>query len=186
MDKTIVKKRINFGKIDVYGIGRKINAVEVDIELRSRGGDETFIMENGEKKYTGNKTPEYTEFTASGSIWNGRKTDIVYGGQCLDIIARYIKSSRFKEIYELWKKYHLNGLHAGTPEQEAALKEWRDAGNKYDYDAACDYLKKIGLYEVNFTGKTVGRMYDNEPYKYGHAWIVNDLPDEVIERIKNV
>ena len=84
------------------------------------------------------------------------------------------------------KKYHLNGMNAGTPEQEAAIEEWKQAGNRYDYTAACEYLKECGLYEVNFTGKTVGRVYNNEPYKYGHGWVIEELPPEVITRITEI
>ena len=77
-------------------------------------------------------------------------------------------------------------MHAGTPEQEAAINEWEAAGNRYDYTAACNMLKEKGLYEVLFTGKTVGRMYNNEPYKYGHGWIVNDIPGDDLIRIEHL
>lgn len=77
-------------------------------------------------------------------------------------------------------------MHAGTPEQEAAIKEWEAEGNRYEYTAVCDMLKARGLYEVNFTGLTIGRRYNNEPYKYGHGWIVEELPGEVITRIEHI
>lgn len=102
----------------------------------------------------------YPEFTASGRYLNG-------GGQVLDEIRPRTKSQ--KAIINLWKMYHLNGMSAGTPEQERAVKEWKSKGNKYDYSKAVEYLKSINLYEAKHpeTGK---------PYKYGHGWILKQLP----------
>ncbi len=190
MEHTLCKKTFPLGKIDLYGRGRKINSVEIRLELTRRGGDATFtVRRDGTRDYTGNKTPEYTELTISGSVWNHIHTDICVGGQCLDTIAQKAKQLRkperetFRILYDLWKHWHLNGLHAGTPEQEEAVAEWEAAGNRYDYTAACAMLKERGLYEVPFTGKTVGRMYVNEPYRYGHGWVVRDLPESVVEEV---
>lgn len=179
---------ISFGKIALYG-GKKINEVTVTVELRTCGGDETFtIGKNGEHIPTGQKTPEYQELAICGNIWNSKKTDIVYGGQCLDTIAEYVHDPFFEEIHGLWKKYHLNGMHAGTPEQEEAVKEWREktGNNGFAYDEICEMLKEKGLYEVNFTGVTTGKVYNNEPYKYGHSWVVEQIPEDVLKRINEI
>ena len=90
------------------------------------------------------------------------------------------------KIYKIWKRWHLNGLHAGTPEQEAAIEEWKASGNRYEYSAACEELKRRGLYTVNFTGLSVGRRYDNEPYTYGHGWIVQELPGDVLLYLEHI
>lgn len=155
-----MKKVFRFGKIDGYGNGRKMCEVTVEINLR--------------------QTDKGKEFTASGNVWNHLHTDIIRGGQCLDDLAKYIKDDTFIFIYDMWKKYHLNGLHAGTREQEAALKEAVKSGKLTRYGAnnyteTCDYLKSIGLYEVEHEGK---------PYKYGHGWIFFAIPDEDLKRIE--
>ena len=152
-----MKKTFNFGKIDFYGRGRKINLVTVTMELRN--------SEKGE------------ELSITGDIWNNLKTDIVCGGQCLDEIAEYIKTPLFKELYKYWKLYHLNGMHAGTKEQEQALIQWKNNGNIYNYTKACEYLKSINLYEVEHDGK---------PYKYGHGWIFEEIPKNDLQRIKEL
>lgn len=186
-----MKKTFDFGKIRYTNKKRAVNLVTVEVELRRRGGEVTFTIDRktGEKTITG-KTPEYVELSISGAIWNARKTDYVCSGQCLDEIYKYRKQlsepELFNEIYDLWKKYHLNSMHAGTPEQEAAIEEWKAAGNRYDYKAACEMLKDIGLYEVNYTGASVGRMYNNEPYKYGQAWLIQELPGNVLLRIEHL
>lgn len=188
-----MKHTFELGKIAYNGRARKTNMVEITVELQNCGGEPTFtIGKNGERIPTGKTTPEYVELSICGDIWNNTHTDILCGGQCLDTIAIFRKQlspanrDLFDLLHDLWKKYHLNGMHAGTPEQEAAIHEWEAAGNRYDYKAACKMLKERGLYEVKFTGKTVGRMYHHEPYKYGHGWVVNDLPGDVLLKVEHL
>lgn len=186
-----MKKVFEFGKIKYTNKSNRVNLVTVEVELRQRGGETTFTIDRktGEKTITG-KTPEYVELSICGSVWNARHSDIVCGGQCLDTINRYKQQLNnpelFTVLYDLWKHYHLNGMHAGTPEQEQAIKEWEKAGNRFDYTAACEMLKSRGLYEVNYTGLSVGRRYNNEPYKYGHAWLIQELPIDVLEKVKSL
>lgn len=149
-----MRKIFDFGKIAYCG-NRKINPVTIEIELKET-----------DKGYC---------FTASGTVWNQTKTDCYCAGQCLDSIAKHLRTPEFMEIYRLWKLYHLNDTHAGTREQEAAIDAWVAEGNRYDYNKVCDYLKSIGLYEVEHEGK---------PYKYGHAWLYWEIPAEDLEKIK--
>lgn len=184
-----MKKTFDFGKIAYGNSKRRINAVTIDVELRKRGGEETFTIDSKTKEriYTGKKTPKYLELSIVGNIWNAKKTDAVCCGQCLDDIKQYRRQLNnpklFDIIYTLWKRYHLNGVNAGTPEQEEAIKQWIGSGHKYDYKAVCKMLKEKGLYEVYFTGKTVGREYNNELYKYGHGWVIEELPDEIVKMV---
>ncbi len=163
-----MKRTFKFGKIDVNGSGRKINLVEITIELIEKEGKPIF--------------------SASGSVWNSKQTDRIMGGQCLDepIITEQLKWNKtFEEILDLWHKYHLNDMHAGTYEQEQCLREHK---NEYDslmekndypsaYEVNCELLKKYNLYEVEVDGK---------PYKYGHSWLYWDIPNEDLLRIKKL
>lgn len=186
-----MEKVLQFGKI-AYSGQRRINPVEITVELRSCGGEKTFIVvgKNGERRYTGERTPEYLELAISGTIWNASRTRFICGGQCLDVIAKYRNQLQNKEVfdrlYDYWLRYHLNGAHAGTPEQEDVIQEWCDEGNKYEHNAVCEMLKKRGLYEVNYTGLAVGRRYNNQPYKYGHAWLIQELPGEVVRWVEHL
>jgi hypothetical protein len=101
-------------------------------------------------------------------------------GQCIDHAAELIKNPILDEINELWKLYHLNDMHPGTREQEAALDEGVAKGllpgrNADYYTQHCDYLKSVGLYEVDYGGA---------PYKYGHGWLLWTIPDEDIQKIQ--
>jgi hypothetical protein len=114
-----MKKTFEFGKIDYYGTGRHLNAVTVEVE---------YCEQNNGKK----------EFTASAMIWNNKRTDCVCGGQCLDEIAQYITHPIFKEIYRLWKLYHLNGMHPECPHQNEA--GWSEKAKR-----------KVNLYKFTLT-----------------------------------
>ena len=158
-------RKIFLGYTDYEFPGKKVNSVGCEISLK-------------DGKY----------FSAMAWIIDSRGKDHLCGGQCLDTIndnCPDIKANPiWQKIYRLWKLYHLNDLHAGTVEQEEALNKWRasnssrdniDGGTSYDKD--CEYLKSIGLYEVDYNGK---------PYRYGTAWLKRDIPEEDLNQIKEL
>ena len=158
-----MRKKFYFGKITYSNPNRKANAVTVEVELR---------LDRFERPV----------FSACGTISGGNGRGCVCAGQCLDEIAKYRHqlrdASTFNFIYAMWKKYHLNDTHSGTPEQEVALKEWEEAGNKYDYTEACKYLESIGMYEVEYHGIEFNGMY-----KYGHGWLYQPIEKEDLDKI---
>lgn len=155
-----LRKTFSLGKIDYNGSGRRNCEVTVDVRLRYRNDE--------------------PEFSASAYVWNPRRTDIYTGGQIFDGLKCYMHSPLFDKIYEYWKQYHLNTMHAGTPEQEDALEQWHESlqGHDkialFDYKRDCEYLKSIGLYEVEWEG---------QPYRYGSAWLTRPIPEDVVEEI---
>lgn len=189
-----ISRKINFGKIDAEGRGRKINSVDLKIELRNADTDKP-------------------EFSVCGDVWNGRHTDIIQGGQCIDSIDKFFKHDRlYKLIEDLWKKHHLNTLHAGTVEQEKCLEgfaseketiknelcndAWTKAKIEFDYSenyfkewqnwnsskwssytVDCELLKRHGLYEVEVDGK---------PYKYGQGWLYRAIPENDLNKIRTI
>ena len=156
------KRTFNFGKKDFYGCGRKINAMEVELEIRDHS-----------------KGPE---LSICGSVWNNKHTDIVAGGQCLDEMNKFLGHHKvFQELYHLWKNYHLNTMHAGTPKQEKliadaekdgrfeALKNElsKDKGKYYfgpdHYDVTVELLKRNNL--------LTDKLEDGTDYQYGTSWL---------------
>ena len=125
------EKRINFGKIAYYGSQKKVNQVEIEIELK--------------------ECKEGPVFSACAFVYNSRHTDCVAGGQCLDSLLKFFSGNEdFRNIYMLWERNHLNDMHAGTVLQEQALSKAEKEGcDVSDYSKACDYLRKEGLYEDN-------------------------------------
>jgi len=63
-------------------------------------------------------------FSGSGSVYNEAGTDIERGGQCVDAIAEMLPHNDFvQEFHYMWDLYHLNDMHAGTPDQEKYIRE---------------------------------------------------------------
>ena len=126
-----------------------------------------------------------TKLSICGSIWNHLHTDIYSGGQNLEEMKKYLYDNEtFMRLYRLWKNWHLNWMQSGTAKQEAAVNEWlKQTGKKYDYTAACEYLKGIGLYvdtladneRISYETGTANRGH----YEYGHGWIMRIIPEEV-------
>lgn len=164
MDKTTKIRKFFLGCTDYEFPGKKVNSVWAEISLK-------------DGKY----------FSATAHIWDSHKDDHLIGGQCLDTIndnCPDIKANPiWQKIYRLWKLYHLNDMHAGTIEQEEALDKWRAISEENTiqtikgYDRACEYLKSIGLYEVEYNGR---------PYRYGTGWLKRDIPEEDLKQIEEL
>lgn len=95
----------------------------------------------------------------------------------LNLIANHINDPVFCEIHRLAKLYQNNDMHSGTPEQEAAVRDLENQGKNYNYNVACAYLTRIGLYEANYNGK---------PYKYGTDRLYYPIPEPDLTKIKNL
>lgn len=165
LNKFNDKARAKFGKIDYYGNGRKSNAVEIEMELKD-----------------GN-------FSAMGFIKNARGTDSVSGGQNIDEIADLMKDNKdVQEIHSLWKKYHLNQMHAGTEKQEEALEKFKserkaiaeqmNKGKTYDW-------QKVDERDYEVTKKLLENhnLLEDDGYKYGTSWLKREIPDDDKRRI---
>ena len=91
-------------------------------------------------------------------------------GQCYNSIESVAHDDKkWQTIYRLWKLYHLNNMHAGTPKQEEALKDCP----LNDFDARCQYLKSINLYE-------------DEGYRYGSSWLYQPIPEADLRLIQKM
>ena len=92
-------------------------------------------------------------------------------GQCREEIEKYIVEHRenFHRIMEIWKEYHLNDMHAGTPKQEQFVKKYME-NNPYDFETICEEMKKAGIYEDN-------------GYRYGSAWLYEEIPSYILDEI---
>lgn len=156
-----MKAIINLPEIDFNNIGKKICPVELEIELKQR--DEKEI------------------FSVCGTVWNHIHTYFYCCGQCLDTLAEYYQDNDlFRQIYRLWKLYHLNDMHAGTEKQEQAIERAKKNGllrKNADYHAVCNYLKSVGLHEDTYNGMS---------YIYGTAWLYQPIPDDDLSLIKSI
>ncbi len=96
-----------------------------------------------------------------------------------------------KKFLELWDKYHLNGLSAGTPRQNEALKKL-NINDAYQYKIACSYLNSIGLlyddisdYD-NLIFTKIIKDGNKKLYKYGNGWVKLKITDDILNEIRKV
>ena len=48
-------------------------------------------------------------------------------------------------------------------------------------------LKNRGLYEVPLNADLIGtRKADGKPYKYGQGWVIENIPENDLEEIRNL
>ena len=146
-----LQKTFDFGKVDYYGRGRKINKVDVTVRLYDKDDGRVVL-------------------SIDGGFWNGRGTDYVHCGQCLDTIAEFIHRPLFRKIYGWWKEWHLNDMHLGNEKQEAYLKS--KGVSIRDYDAGLAALKAAGMEK------------DSDGIEYGSKWYWHPIPDDVLSEIK--
>jgi hypothetical protein len=171
-----MKKEFNFRLIDTSTKLRYTATVEVELRNNRSGLPVFSVMAN----------------IGNGSRW-------IQSGQCLDTIMNDYRFKNpankivFDEIYNLWKKYHLNDMNAGTPKQTAAIKEGFDAWRKelgYDADFTnkCRYLQSINLYldyEYTVNGVLQSEAKTPEPvgYRYGSGWIYFSISEDDLNHI---
>lgn len=88
-------------------------------------------------------------------------------------------AEKIAKFFDLWDRWHLNHMTAGSPRQE----EYKQAHpEKFEveyptshYANACKVLADAGL------NPDTEYLHDGEPYSYGHAWLKTDVPDDVVE-----
>lgn len=112
------------------------------------------------------KITDEGKFSISGDMGHS-------GGQIQDNIKP--ANEEQKRLLEIWDKWHLNDLHAGTEKQENALREWRKKHKKegWAYDEEVKYLKSI-------------KLYTDKGYKYGTSWLKRELPHELETELKSL
>ena len=85
---------------------------------------------------------------------------------------------KLDELLEVWNRWHLNDLRAGSPDQESALREIEILGDYYPQAVA--YLESLGLQpDPNY-------LVDGKPYSYGTHWLKEEIPEEVIKYLESL
>ena len=100
-------KKLFFGKVDGYNIGKRSCAVELEAGYRE------FL---NQKPY----------FTVCGNLWNNLHTDIIQGGQCIDSLYKgypELHNGKYEVIMSLWKKNHLKSIDDISAIDKAIIRE---------------------------------------------------------------
>lgn len=77
-----------------------------------------------------------------------------------------------QELFDVWERWHLNDMCPGTPQQEEIVREARRTG-RVSYEDAVKLLESHGL------------LIDNG-YRYGTAWLSEELPSEVVQYLESL
>ena len=100
-------------------------------------------------------------------------------GQCYDEIKELIPLIEDKQekktwnfIIDMWKKYHLNDMHAWTPKQERFLEEHWLTGRASNYDECCKALDEAGILVCN-------------GYRFWSGWLFRKIPAKDLNKIIN-
>lgn len=118
----------------------KHGLVSVEVEIRKRGNAR--------------------EFTCSAEVGNSL-------GQCLDRIKPINKYQ--EKLIELWKKYNLNTMHAGTEKQEKALEN-------------CE----ADTFEGKKRYLMMNDLLIDDDYEYGSDWKVRELPKDFEKTVNHI
>lgn len=125
---------------------------------------------------------ENGRFSMCAEIWNPRETDTYVVGQCVEEVAAYFPyNAKARRMVEVWKRWHLNDMRTGSPSQEAWLRE-HPVTFKYPdshYEKASEALAAVGL------NPDPGYTHNGKPYKYGSAWLTEELPPEIVAEIQS-
>lgn len=153
--------------------------MKIDLKVRIRNDDGEralieFTAENVEihkNKRTVDLEPApdmSLRLSFQGEIYENGKRYPWCGGQCQDSIREHFGTQPGVErLIELWDRFHLNNMNAGTTAQSEIVAQYT-AGlaktERYDYNAACKYLKARG------------KMRDRG-YSYGSEWLLEVLTE---------
>lgn len=82
-----------------------------------------------------------------------------------------------KKLFAVWDRWHMNDTVAGSPAQMQYLRENpvppSSAGESH-YVKSCAMLFEAGL------NPAPDYLHNGKPYYYGHAWLSEKVPDDVV------
>lgn len=117
------------------------------------------------------RTPLLT-LSITGTVRDQRGAE--WSGQCTDVVRKVWGAyPEVVELCDLWDRWHLNDLRAGSRKQSDALRGKKNRTKHDHYTWACNYLKRKGL-------------LTDQGYRYGNAWLFEEIPATVVARIKTL
>lgn len=90
-------------------------------------------------------------------------------------LDRFWTEEMVAKLNEVWERWHLNDMRAGTLAQEEWLRENR---TRVSYPES-QYFRDL-------TDLTVAKLNPDAGYTYGSAWLVEKVPAEVIEWLEGL
>ncbi|HTE40301.1 MAG TPA: hypothetical protein VK629_05710 [Steroidobacteraceae bacterium] len=108
-------------------------------------------------------------------------------GQCADSIRENAAGvPDVLRLCDIWDRWHLNGMKAGTRAQLAAIEQMPAPIVGDHYKAVTAYLDECGLLIDTNTGTVRVPGDPGEGYKYGTAWLFEPVPAEVLTELSAI
>lgn len=166
---------------------RSKHKVTLDIEIKSKDREQ--------QGTDGINYEDPLELSISQSIWQRDESDILSGGQGQDTLREALKEGKleigngiteeeFEEFLDIWDKWHLNDLNAGTERQKEIIEEHKDEQKYKKFDEFLDRPKAI-LEDFDAEPDKETEGFGDEGYSYGSAWLYQPLPQDVIDFVED-
>lgn len=132
-----------------------------------------------------NQNGKGDELSIQANVWMVSRRDIYAGGQLRENVRDYltkplIGEEKLARILEIWDRWHLNGLQAGCEHQRA--RGW----GKTELTLPSSEKKLSGwVYPTEHPEGVLCKPCPVCGYKYGSAWLREELPQEIIDEIKS-
>ena len=167
-------KIVRIGTIPHYNESR--GAVNVFAEVKYNNGRLSITGVEGPKS-NGDAYGSCGQIVMSYRTPENRATITPAPGWDADTVDRF---------FALWDRWHLNDMTAGTPRQEAYLRENPVTAvyPESHYEKACQALAAAGLNpdtEWERPASLSTNVKTDGGYRYGTAWLHEDVPADVIE-----
>jgi hypothetical protein len=94
-----------------------------------------------------------------------------------DVKLAFPDDTDVQRLVALWERWHLNGMKAGTHEQNECLKANPPTDRLDWYSNACRILREHGLYSVKVPPDE--EWSPEGTYHFGRYWLVEKLPEDV-------
>lgn len=125
-------------------------------------------------------------FSMCAEVWNARKTDIlVCGHECVaEVAAMFPDDEKAQRMAAIWKRWSLNDMRGGSPAQEEWLRENPIDPAEYAYPKS-HYAVASAKLEAAGLNPDPRYIHNGKPYKYGHAWLMEEIPTHVADEIRS-
>ena len=174
---NLISKSRRFGRINFQGTqDKRFHAVSLELRIEKKTAHDTQLNVDLEPV-----NGDYLTVSICGNI--GTQSC----GQCLDTVADIYPKCQpdaddlptVLRICELWEAHHLNDMNAGSRVQQACLDAAKRQHERYSGQEGPAYPSGDHYGWANDILESCGMLVDRG-YKYGHAWLVTEVPIDVV------
>lgn len=116
------------------------------------------------------------DFAITSDIWQPQRGDIIEGGATVEPLTKVIKS-----VLHGHSGRYARGMNRATVEALVSLEEW----HLNAMTAGCSHQTVVWEDEpYRQPSLTLTKPCPITGYRYGHAWLVRPLPDDLVDRVR--